>query len=207
MELSGFYFITDDNLTKKGALADAKAAVAGGARVVQYREKKKNAIEFLTEACAIRDVCKSHNTLFLVNDEVWAAVLTGADGVHLGQDDMPAGTARRILGKGSIIGVTVHNVEEAVKAVKDGADYVGVSPIYQTATKKDAGKPAGLDVIGKVKSSVNVPVVAIGGINEENAGKVIAAGADALAAISATVTQDDVEAKVALFSHKFKRRI
>lgn len=205
MEISGFYFITDSSLSKKGAVDDAKAAVAGGAKVVQYRDKEKGLIAFLSEACRIRDLCGKKSVLFIVNDEVGAAMLTGADGVHLGQDDMPAETARRILGKDKVIGVTVHSVEEAERAVKDGANYLGVSPIFSTMTKKDAGPPAGLDLLRKVRKSTSIPIVAIGGIKEENASAVIDAGADAISAISATVAQNDVESKVAIFAKKFKR--
>ncbi len=205
MELSGFYFITDSSLSKKDAVSDVESAVAGGAGIVQYRDKGKSLIAFLDEACRIRELCHNNGVLFIINDEVGAAMLSGADGVHLGQDDMPAETARRILGKGKVIGVTGHSVEEAAKAVKDGANYLGVSPIFSTMTKKDAGPPAGLDLLRKVRKITSIPIVAIGGIKEENASAVIDAGADAISAISATVAQDDVKSKVAIFAKKFKR--
>jgi len=118
-----------------------------------------------------------------------------ADGVHLGQDDMPYETARKLLGN-KIIGLTVHNVKEAVEAEKKGADYIGVSPIFETTTKKDAGRAAGVRLIEGVKKKVKQPIVAIGGINKGNVAEAIKAGADSAAAISAIVTKEDVKKEV-----------
>jgi len=120
---------------------------------------------------------------------------------------MPLEAARRILGSRKIVGVTVHNIEEAVKAEWEGADYLGLSPIFSTSTKLDAGPAAGLELIRKVKKTVRLPCVAIGGINEKNADSVIKAGADSLSAISATVAKDDVEKAVRLFANKFDATI
>ncbi len=207
MKLNGFYFITDSRLSKKGNIEDAEAAIRGGAKVVQYREKDTSMVEFLREAVELKRICSQKNVLFLVNDNVAATLLTGADGVHLGQDDMPLEAARRILGSRKIVGVTVHNIEEAVKAEWEGADYLGLSPIFSTSTKLDAGPAAGLELIRKVKKTVRLPCVAIGGINEKNADSVIKAGADSLSAISATVAKDDVEKAVRLFANKFDATI
>lgn len=202
--IKGFYFITDGGLSKKTSLEDTEAAIKGGARVVQYREKGRNLVEFLIEAYCIKRVCDGKKVLFLINDSVGAALLTDSGGVHLGQDDMPLVDARRILGK-KVIGVTAHNVKEAAAAEEQGADYVGLSPIFPTKTKPDAGPAAGLDLIRDVKKKVRIPCVAIGGINEGNVGSVIAAGADSVSAISATIPTYDVEKAVRLFARKFEK--
>lgn len=201
----GFYFITDSSLSKRDNIHDVKAAIRGGAKVVQYREKNKKLVEFLSEAFELKRMCDENGVLFLVNDSVGAVMLTDADGVHLGQDDMPLEKAREILGRGKVIGVTVHDVGKAIRAEKAGADYLGLSPIFQTKTKPDAGPASGLDLIRKVKQKVSIPCVAIGGINEENVDSVVAAGADAVAAISATVPKENVAEAVGFFTRKFNR--
>src|SRR3989338_2334027 len=145
-----FYFITDRKLSKKGNIEDIKAAAKAGAKIVQYREKEKSTKEMILEAKEIKSICDENNTLFLINDRVDICLAVDADGVHLGQDDMPYETARKLLGN-KIIGLTVHNVKEAVEAEKKGADYIGVSPIFETTTKKDAGRAAGVRLIEGVK--------------------------------------------------------
>jgi len=205
MKLRGFYFITDSRLSRKNNLEDVRAAVKGGAKVVQYREKDKKLVDFLAEAFELKKICSEKGVLFIVNDNVAACLLTHADGVHLGQDDMPLQTARNILGKEKIIGITAHNVEEAVEAEKQGADYLGLSPIFQTNTKVDAGPAAGLELIRRVKKRVKIPCAAIGGINENNVDSVLQAEANAVSAISATVAKKDVEKAVRFFTRKFVR--
>ena len=138
-------------------------------------------------------MCRKNNVLFIVNDEIDIALAAGADGVHLGNDDMPYEIARKLLGKDKIIGLTVHNLEEAMQAQEAGADYIGVSPVFETKTKPDAGIPGGLNLIMEIKSNIKIPFVAIGGINENNIKSVLAAGAKSAAVISAIVTKSDVE--------------
>jgi thiamine-phosphate pyrophosphorylase len=203
MKLKGFYFITDSRLSKRNNIEDVKSAIKGGAEIVQYREKDKNLVEFLAEALVLKKICSESKVLFIINDSVSACLLADADGVHLGQDDMPLQTARNILGKNKIIGMTAHNVKEAIKAERKGADYLGVSPIFQTNTKLDAGPAAGLQLIKDVKKKVKIPCAAIGGINESNVDSVIEAGADMVSAISATVSKDNVEKAVKFFADKF----
>lgn len=187
-----FYLVTDSELSKKGTLSDVKDAVESGCKIVQYREKTRNTKEMISEAAEIKKICRD-NAIFLVNDRIDVALAVDADGVHIGQDDMPIDTAKKLLGPGKIIGLSVHNREEAIEAEKNGADYVGLGPIFDTATKKDAGKGIGPDRIMEVKNAVKIPVVAIGGINKENCGRVIENGADSLVAISAIVCSDDVK--------------
>ncbi|MBW2989143.1 thiamine phosphate synthase [Candidatus Woesearchaeota archaeon] len=185
------YFITDSRLTRKGIIEDVKSAIRAGARIIQYREKDKPTRVMVKEAAAIRELCRDR-AIFLVNDRVDVALAAGADGVHLGQDDMPYSYARPFFDKG-MIGITVHDAEEAADAEKMGADYVGVSPIFETRTKEDAGKAAGLGLIREVKEKVRIPIVAIGGISLDNVSDVRKAGAKSAAVISAILKSDDVE--------------
>ncbi|MBW2983914.1 thiamine phosphate synthase [Candidatus Woesearchaeota archaeon] len=192
------YFITDSELTKKTVLDDVKAAIAGGVKIVQYREKEKSTKEMIEEAQKIKEIC-GDDVIFLIDDRVDVALAVGADGVHLGPDDMPYGAARKLLGDDKIIGLTARDVEGAVKAEKLGADYVGIGPIYETATKLSAGEPVGIEMIEKVKNAISIPFVAIGGINYRDLDSVLEAGATKVAAISAIVAADDVEKKVKRF--------
>ncbi len=188
--ISGLYFITDSTLTRQGVLEDVKQVLAAGCSVVQYREKQKSTAAMVVEAREIARLCRKKKALFLVNDRVDVALAAGADGVHIGQGDMPLALARKILGKKRVIGVTVHSAAEALQAQKSNADYVSVSPIFATATKSDAGPPVGVELIKKVKKKVALPVVAIGGINRENLQQVLQAGADSVAMISAIVCSE-----------------
>jgi thiamine-phosphate pyrophosphorylase len=202
----GFYFITDSALSKGGVFEDVAAAIRGGCRIIQYREKSKSIREMVVEAAELKKLCGS-KVLFLVNDRVDVALAIDSDGVHLGQGDMPLSAARRLLGKKRIIGVTVHDVEEAVEAEKDGADYLGVSPIFGTCTKKDAGEPCGVGMLSAVRSAVKIPLVAVGGINRRNAAEAVLAGADFLAAVSDVLSSGGVESSVREFEEIISENI
>jgi thiamine-phosphate pyrophosphorylase len=197
----GYYFITEARLSRAGNLSDVAAAVAARVRVVQYRQKQGCTRDLVTEARQLRELCR--HTLFLVNDRVDLALEVGADGVHLGQEDLPCPEARKLLGPEKIIGVTVSTVAEALIAQAAGADYLGVSPIFSTATKADAGAPAGVALLNEIRRRVTLPLVAIGGITLANASAVIAAGADAVCAISAVVTRPEVQAEIDKFQKLF----
>ncbi|MFH1353173.1 MAG: thiamine phosphate synthase [bacterium] len=199
--IRGYYFITDEDLSRAGNVSDVKNAVQAGVSVVQFRSKKGNTRELFEEAVKLRKICKGIK--FIVNDRVDIALAVGASGVHLGQKDMPPGVARKLIGHDKIIGVTVHNLKEASAALDSGADYLGVSPVYSTSTKKDAGAPCGVSLIEKIKKISKVPVAAIGGITFENAGDVISAGADALCAISAVVPAENVKKQIKKFQSLF----
>lgn len=193
-----YYLVTDSGLSKKGTLSDVREAVESGCRIVQYREKDKSTKEMVEEASEIKRICRS-KAIFLVNDRIDIALAVDADGVHIGQDDMPVEIARKLLGEDKIIGLSVNDREEAVLAEKLGADYIGLGPIFDTATKKDAGKGIGPLKIREVKDAIKLPVVAIGGINKENCESVIQNGADSLVAISAVVCSDDVKRETRYF--------
>jgi len=201
MLLKGYYFITDSNLSRLGNINDVKNALKAKVRIVQYREKYKSTLEMYDEALKLRRICR--NATFLINDRVDIALSVDADGVHLGRNDLPYAVVRKLLGKKKIIGLTVHSVEEAQEAQKLGADYIGVSPIFATKTKVSAGKPVGVSLLEKIRRSVSIPVVAIGGINLSNAKSVISRGADALCAISAVVVKPDTRKEIARFQELF----
>lgn len=199
--MRGFYFISDSLLSREGNLNDVAAALKAGVEVVQYREKNKSSSQMYQEALKLRALCK--NTTFIINDRVDIALAVGADGVHIGQEDFPYMAARRLLGSKKIIGVTVHSLKEAVIAEKSGADYLGVSAIFGTRTKSDAGRAIGIEMLKAIRKKVAIPVVAIGGITLSNASQVIASGADCLCAISAVVASKDVRRQIEKFQRLF----
>lgn len=201
--MRGYYFITDSGLSLAGNLSDVRSVVSAGVEIVQYREKSGETGSLYEEALRLAEICRGTASKFIVNDRIDIALAVDADGVHLGQSDMPYDVARRILGADKIIGITVHSVDEAVKAEREGADYLGVSPIFSTSTKKDAGTPAGLKLVTDVKRVCRIPVVAIGGIDLSNAPDVITAGADMVCAISAVITKSDVTAELKRFQKLF----
>jgi thiamine-phosphate pyrophosphorylase len=199
--VKGYYFITDSKLSRAGNVSDVQQAVSCGVRAVQYRNKNAETRQMYQEAMLLRDMCR--DSLFIINDRIDIALAVKADGVHLGQSDMPCQTARRLLGPNKIIGITVHNLEEAMEAENIGADYLGVSPIFKTTTKIDAGDAAGIQLIEEIRSNASIPIIAIGGINHGNAKEVIRAGADGLCAISCVVAKDDVGREIRKFQELF----
>lgn len=189
------YAITDRKML--GDVSEVEAArlcFEGGADVVQLRMKDTDGGEMLEKAKAIQEIAQQYCKFFIVNDRLDVAVLAGADGVHLGQTDIPVQEARRLVGDEMIIGVSASTVEEAVKAVDDGADYIGVGSIFNTSTKPDADQGIGLDTLMDICQAVDVPVVAIGGINKGNIRDVIRAGADGAAVVSAIMAKPDIKA-------------
>jgi thiamine-phosphate diphosphorylase len=173
-----------------------------GAKWVQYRDKEKSRREIYKEAIRLRRLTKKFNAVFIVNDYADIALAVDADGVHLGQDDLPIREARRIMGKDKIIGISTHSLEQAKEAEKEGADYIGFGPIFHTTTK-DAGIPKGADMLKEIKRHVQIPVVAIGGINLENLKSVLDAGVDAVAVASA-ILKGDIENNVKIFMEIIK---
>jgi thiamine-phosphate pyrophosphorylase len=160
-----------------------------GVRWIQFREKERSRHDIYGEAIRLRRLTKDHNAVLIINDFPDIAICAGADGVHLGQDDLPLKEARKIMGRNRIIGISTHSLEQATVAEKDGADYIGFGPIFPTLTK-DAGRPKGIEMLHEVKKKVNIPVVAIGGINFVNVKSVLHTGVDAIAVASAILTGD-----------------
>ena len=193
-----FYMVTDSSLSKNGIISDVENALRAGCKIVQYREKYKSTREMIKEAKHLKQICDGRAT-FLINDRVDIALAVDADGVHIGKEDMPFETVKTLLGKDKIIGQTVHNLEEAFEAVKLGVDYIGLAPIFKTDTKKDAHKPCGIKMIKKIRKEVNLPIVAVGGIDKENIKEVIEAGADSAVSIKAVLGSDDIYSEITDF--------
>ena len=191
---SQLYIITDRALSKGRSITQVVAkAIAGGAGIIQLRDKESTAKKLIQDGFALRKLTSEKDVIFIINDRVDVALVVDADGVHLGQDDFPINIARKIIGEDKIIGVSVGSVEEAIQAVKDSADYISIGSVFPTRTKPDAGDAVGTSIITEIKKYIDVPLVAIGGITADNIAKVAAAGADCAAVISAVVSADDVE--------------
>jgi len=189
------YVITDPGLARgRSHLEIARAALEGGADAVQLRDKSSPAINLCRWASEIQPLARKFGAAFFVNDRVDVALVCGSDGAHVGQDDLPAREARRLLPRPALLGVSAGTPEEARRAQKDGADYVGVGPIFATGTKSDAGPPLGTEGLAAIARSVSIPVVAIGGITAGNVAEVFAAGAAGAAVVSAVATADDMTA-------------
>ncbi len=186
--LQGLHAIVDN-------VAIAREVLIGGARIVQFRHKTATAREFLRIARELRKIARESHALFIINDRADIAYIVDADGVHLGQGDLPVGEARKIVGKGRIIGVSTHSMEEALSAVNDGADYIGFGPVFATASKEKALPPRGIDALKNVTSQVSIPVIAIGGIHEDTLQQVLKAGAQGVAMISELASAKDVVQK------------
>jgi thiamine-phosphate pyrophosphorylase len=192
-KVTGLYVIIDaESLRGRKEVDIARQAIQGGARVIQFRDKVRPRGMLVPISRELKKVCAASSVLFVVNDYLDLALAADADGLHIGQEDLPVSDARRMLPQDKILGCSTATVTEAVQAEKQGADYVAVGSIYKTASKTDI-RPAGLKTLREVKNKVSVPVVAIGGINEDNAADVIKAGADAVAVISAVLGADDVK--------------
>jgi thiamine-phosphate pyrophosphorylase len=177
----------------RSAIEIARSALAGGVSVVQWRDKTHPLKQALPVAARIRDACRQHGVPFIVNDRIDLAMLLDADGVHLGQDDVPLREARRLLGSERLIGISVGTFEEALEAAEHGADYLGVGAIFATATKQDAGAPIGTALLARIAAELPVAQVGIGGIQASNAAEVLRAGAHGVAVVSAITEAADVQ--------------
>lgn len=176
------------------------AALDAGVRFFQYRAKHQPRRQAYEECLVLSRIARNAGALFIVNDYADIAVAAGADGVHLGQDDMPLADARRITGSALAIGISTHSREQALIAERSGADYIGFGPIFKTATK-DAGKTQGIEALAMVKQAVSIPVIAIGGITAGNVKIVLAAGAAGAAVISAILKAPDIGSASAELVH------
>lgn len=187
------YVITDTTLSGGRPHEEiARLAIDGGADVIQLRDKTCSLPELIASGKRVRVVTRRTGTLFIVNDRLDVAIACGADGVHLGQDDMRVASARAIAPLDFLIGVSVGSSNEAQRAVEDGADYVAASPVFPTAQKTDANTLCGISGIQRIRAAVDVPLIAIGGIGMHNVCDVMRAGADGVAVISAVVGQPDI---------------
>ncbi|XZL32129.1 thiamine phosphate synthase [Clostridium perfringens] len=188
------YLVTDYRIPFNELLEKTKEALIGGVSIVQYRAKNKETKEMCKEAWALKKLCDEFGALFLVNDRIDVALAVKAHGIHIGQDDMEVSIAREIMPKDAIIGVTVHNKEEALKAMKDGADNLGVGALFSTNSKDDATLMT-LETLREIKSVSNIPLYGIGGITPYNLNKDILENLDGVAVISALLNSDNIREK------------
>ena len=193
----GLYVIVDpENTNGRSTFEVAQAAIDGGAAAVQLRDKLSDKAAVISEARKIAEICAAKNRIFLANDDADVAQLSNATGLHVGQKDMSIGDARSILSSAQLIGQSNATFEEAIASESDSADYVAVGAIYETSTKLNT-RPAGLETLRRVSEVVGVPIVAIGGINVENIGPVLEAGADTICVVTAVTKADDPKAAAA----------
>jgi thiamine-phosphate diphosphorylase len=187
------YFVTDPRLHKGyPVLEQVGLALHGGIRIIQIREKELPLAEYIQLASEALKLTHSHDAFLIINDAVEVVKATGADGLHLGQEDMPLKEARRILGHDVIIGVSVKTIDETRQAEAEGADYVAISGVFPTSTKEDLGYCPGLAGVSLIRQCTTLPVVGIGGINLNNCCSVIEAGADGVAVVTAITMSEDI---------------
>ncbi len=199
------YLVTDRELLgNKDLAATVEEAIKGGATLVQIREKNVSTLDFFELALVVKQITGKYNVPFIINDRIDIALAVDADGVHIGQEDMPLAAARKLLGSTKIIGVSVSTLEEAVKAQDEGADYLGVGAVFPTRTKSNADHVS-LAAFRRIKEGVSVPVVAIGGIDKDNIQRVIEAGADGAAVVSAIISSADPYQAACSLRHIIKK--
>ena len=192
-QLTGLYVIIDTEvLGTRDAVEAAAQAIRGGAKIIQLRDKQSEKGKLWNVAQKLKDLCQKSKTLFIINDHLDIALAVDADGLHIGQEDLPLSIARKELPIDKIVGCSATNLKQALKAAEEGADYIAVGAIFPTPTRKDY-EVVGIERLQQVKRKISIPVVAIGGINQDNIREVISAGADATAVISAILNQDDIE--------------
>jgi thiamine-phosphate pyrophosphorylase len=201
------YVLITESACNGDWLKTAEAAIDGGADALQLREKNLESGELLRRAKVLAAMCKKRGILLIINDRPDVAVLSNADGVHVGQGDLPAIEARKIVGTRKIVGVSTHDISQAKQAVLDGADYIGVGPVFRSSTKpRDWAEIPGLKFAMQVAESVKIPAVAIAGITAENVGQVMATGIKSLAVTAAITGCDNVEAATRAMKTMVDRR-
>lgn len=194
-KIAGLYLILDQQYATRDIVSIAEEAAEAGVDIIQYREKVLSKKDALTVARRLRDVTDKSGVLFIINDDPALALAADADGVHLGQEDIPVDIARKIIGEGKIIGLSTHSYEEAVEANTLGVDYIAFGPIFHSSTKTVI-LPHGPAEIRRIRSSVLVSIMAIGGITPKNVSSVIEAGADGIAIISAILSAPDIKVAI-----------
>lgn len=187
------YAVTDRMWTGRQTLYEqVEDALRGGVTCVQLREKELSEQEFLNEAVKIKELCRKYHVPFFINDNVDVAIKCGADGIHVGQEDIAAKAVRSLVGENMVIGVSVHSVAEALEAIKNGADYLGVGAVFTTSTKSNA-KVVSMQTISDICHAVDIPVVAIGGLNKDNIAKLSETSVDGVALVSAIFSVENIE--------------
>lgn len=193
-QIGKLHVLTDIGLQSRFSHEDlTRMAITGGADTIQFRQKTGSTREMINTVCEIRRLCNDAGVTFIVNDRIDIAFASEADGVHLGQDDFPIPLARKLLGEDRIIGGSAATMDEALKCLLDGADYVGFGPVFPTTSKDDAGPVSGIDLLQNVVKTISLPVIAIGGLESDNCREAMQAGARGIAVISAVCCRDDPE--------------
>lgn len=191
------YLVTDrDFLKGRDLLTEVRKAVKGGVSIVQLREKTASSRDFYNLAVAMKEEIKPYKVPLIINDRLDIALAVDADGLHIGQDDLPLAIARSFLAQDKILGLSVLNPEQAKEGEKLGATYLGAGPVFSTLTKTDAAAPVGCEMLRVIRENVDIPVVGIGGINMDNIDQVKKSGADGAAVVSALMGEDDIESAV-----------
>lgn len=194
---SPIYLLTDTLIAGLTHTQITRQALSAGIRMVQLREKSASKKEIYKEALAMRSLTSKYGAALIINDHIDIALAVNADGVHLGQDDMPLEEARKIMGRKRVVGISTHSLAQARKAEEGGADYIGFGPVFHTGTK-DAGRPKGLSALKKVRENIRIPIVAIGGITDGNIGDVLMSGADA-AAVASGILKGSIKKNAKLY--------
>ncbi|MDD7796200.1 thiamine phosphate synthase [Clostridium sp. 'White wine YQ'] len=197
------YLVTDRDMLKNRNIVEAvEEAILGGVTLVQVREKDISTSEFYKVASEIKEVTSKYNVPIIINDRIDIALAIEADGVHVGQSDMPASIARKLIGPDKILGVSTATIDEAIKAEKEGADYLGVGAVFSTTTKDDA-RNVSLELLKEIKETINIPIVAIGGINSKNVDMLKESDIDGVAVISDILAKDDIKQAARNIKEKF----
>ncbi len=203
-KLRGLYVVVDTQALKGRSHAEAASqAICGGAKIIQLRDKLLSKKELLPIAQRLRNLCAEHNVIFIINDYLDLALAVDADGLHLGQDDLPIKVGRKLLPIDKILGSSVSTIDQAATAQSDGADYIAVASIYPTLSKETV-EVVGIERLRQIRQAVTLPLVAIGGINKDNVAQVLAAGADSVAVISAILGAEDIEKASRQIADEFK---
>ena len=195
------YLIVDKKISYNRNIPAMVARIKGsGAGIIQFRDKQSNKESIVKEALLLRKALSNTNTLFIVNDYLDVAKILNCDGLHLGQEDSSLGIARKILGPDKIIGVSCHNLKQALKAQEEGADYIGFGPVFPATTKPRIKKTTGLNLMKKLKKRMKIPFFAIGGINKSNINEVLSSGTDKVAICSAILKAKNIPSEINFFS-------
>ncbi|MBN2417979.1 MAG: thiamine phosphate synthase [Deltaproteobacteria bacterium] len=193
-KIGKFHVLTNTDLQHRFSHVELTTmAVAGGADTIQFRSKSGSTRDMIDSALQMKTLCKKAGVPLIINDRIDVAIAVGADGVHIGQDDFPIPLARKLLGPDAIIGGSAGSMEEALKCLSDGSDYIGVGPVYGTSSKSDAGPATGVDNLRAIAERIALPVIAIGGIKASDIKELMKAGAYGVAVISAVCCEDDPE--------------
>jgi len=191
------YCITsEEHSNGRDNLKIVKEMIDAGIKIIQYREKDKDMGEKYEQCLKIREMTQNAGVFFIVNDHVDLAMMTDADGIHLGQEDLPIEAVRKLVGNDIVIGISTHSPSQAKEAIAGGADYIGVGPLYKTHTKKDVCDPVGLSYLDYVVTRISIPFVAIGGIKAHNVSEVVKHGAGCVAMVTEIIGADDIAGKI-----------